>query len=436
MTSILDRLTDAMSAAASTVREEELRPLVAWPSRWRRLAGGRWRQPAWAAPIAAATAVLLVIGLAMAVTSGLFGTPRPAGPGPGPLPAAPHRFYLATDLASGKTVVRSTVTGKVVATVPVPSLELNGTPVSPAVAAAGNGTFYLAAFSRGRPGEQIYRFRLTGDGHVAGFTRVPGGSLRPWWAADSLAASPDGSLVAVGAYYYRDHHLHGNAYGPNRSDQLVVIHTATGAQSIWRGGTLTHGYKYFRLASLSWTADGHELAVLGEWCPVTSDPGGEGCPRGERLAQLRAIDPAGRSGSVLAGRLLLAQSPRFPYLAQALISPDGSVITAMVLHGQVVGNRQISGSFPEVLSVEQISVATGHQVGVLYQRRLGDTSEISGGMADPLTLIADASGRSLILNGGICNLHCTNEFNGWLRAGQLVPLPPAGFTHREAAEAW
>jgi hypothetical protein len=434
MTSILDRLTDAMSAAASTVREEELRPLAVPERRRYRPAGGRWRQPAWAAPVAAAAAVLLVIGLAVSVSNGLFGTRRPAGPAH--LPAAPHRFYLATDLGSGQTVVRSTATGKAVAVVPVPSLEVAGLPVSPALAAAGNGTFYLAAFERGSPGEQIYRFRLTAAGHVTGFARVPGGSLHPGWAADALAASPDGSLVAAGAYYYRDHQLNGQTYGPNRSDQLVVIHTATGAQSIWRGGSPARGYRYFRVASLSWTGDGRELAVLGQWCRVAPVPGGEGCPRWERQAQVRAIDPAGRGGSVLGGRLLLAQSPRIPYLAQALISPDGSVITAVVLRGRIVGNPQISGIFPEGLSVERISVAGGRQLSVLYRRRLGDTSSVSGPMADPLALIADATGRNLILNGGICNRHCTNEFNGWLHAGRLVPLPPGGFAHREAAEAW
>jgi hypothetical protein len=433
MTSILDRLTDAMSAAAGTVREEELRPLRAPERRRHRPAGGRWR-PAWAAPVAAAAAVMLVIGLAVSVSNGLFGTGRPAGPAH--LPAAPHRFYLATDIGSWKTVVRSTATGKAVAVVPVPSLETAGS-VSPALAAAGNGAFYLAAFERGVPGEQIYRFRLTAAGHVTGFTRIPGGSLRPGWAADALAASPGGSLVAVGAYYDRDHRAGDQTYGPERSDQLLVIHTATGAQSTWRGGSPARGYKYFRVASLSWTGDGRELAVLGEWCRAASVPGGEGCPRGERQAQLRAIDPAGHGGgSVLGGRLLLAQSPRIPYLAQALISPDGSVITVMVLHGRIVGNPQISGIFPQDLSVERISVATGRQLSVLYQRRLGDTSAVSGPMADPLTLIADATGRNLILNGGICNRHCTNEFNGWLHAGRLVPLRPAGFAHREAAEAW
>jgi hypothetical protein len=90
MTSILDRLSDAMSAAASTVREEELRPLGTPPRRRRQPGGGRWRRPAWAAPVAAAATVALIIGLAVLVSNGLSGTQRPAGPAH--LPAAPRQF--------------------------------------------------------------------------------------------------------------------------------------------------------------------------------------------------------------------------------------------------------------------------------------------------------------------------------------------------------
>ena len=158
MNTVLDRLTDAMSAAASTVRDEELRPLT-MPKR-------RWRQLPWVAPLAAAAAVVLVIGLAVSASNGLFGTHRFAGPAL--LPAAPHRFYLSTDLGTWKTVVRSTATGKVIAVVPVPSLAVEGETVSPALASAGNGTFYIAAFERGVRSEQIYRFRLTAAGHVDG----------------------------------------------------------------------------------------------------------------------------------------------------------------------------------------------------------------------------------------------------------------------------
>jgi hypothetical protein len=421
MNTVLDRLTDAMSAAASTVRDEELRPLT--------LPRRRWRQSPWAAPLAAAAAVVLVIGLAVSVSAGLFGTHRPGGVAI--VPPAPHRYYLATDLGTWKTTVRSTASGKVTAVVPVPSLEVAGS-VSPALASAGNGTFYIAAFRHGAPGEQIYRFRLTAAGHVTGFARVAGGVLRPGWAADALAASPDGSRVAVGAYYYTDH----GQYGPQRSDQLVVINAATGAQNIWRGGSPAPGYKFFRVASLSWTGGVRDLAVLGEWCKVASDPGGEGCPRWEREAQLRAIKAASPGGgTVLAGRLLLQQAPR-TYLAQALASPDGSVITAVVLRGKITGNPEISGIYPRNMSVERISTPSGRVLGVIYRRDLGDTSSVSGAMSDPLTLIADAAGRGVILDGGICNRHCSNEFNGWLHGGTLVPLRPAGFAHREAAEAW
>ena len=426
MTGVLGRLTDAMNAAAGTIREQELRPLTA-PPRPRR----RRRQPGWAAPAAAAAAIVLVVGLAVTVSHGLFGT-RHAG-GPDRLPAPPLPFYVTTDLSLAKVVVRSTATGKVVAVVPATPAANTGSTVAPALATGGNGTFYLAAFERGVREEQIYRFRLTAAGHVAGFARVPGGALRPGWAADSLAASANGSRIAAGAYYYPSH----VNPGPEQSDQVVVINTHTGAQRIWRGGSLAGEYKFFRVASLSWTGGLRELAVLGQWCrAVNPNPGGEGCPRGERRAQLRAINPAGPAGgNVVDGRLLLGQAPR-TYLAQALVSPDGSVITAMVLRGKILGNPQISGIFPANLSVEQVSAATGHPLGVIYRRYLGDTSSTSGPMSDPLTLIADAAGSHLILNGGICNLHCSNEFNGWLHGGRLVPLRPAGFAHREATEAW
>jgi hypothetical protein len=427
MTDVLDRLTDAMSAAAATVSEEDLRPLTT-PQHPRR----RWRRPAWAAPVAAAAAMVLVIGLAVAVSRGMSRTGQPGRLGS--LPAAPLPFYVTADLAITKIVVRSTATGKVVAVVPVTPVGNSGyATVAPALAAAGNGTFYVAAFERGVPQEQIYRFRLTAAGHVTGFARVPGGALRSGWAADSLAASAGGSRIAVGAYYYRSEATRGQ----EASDQVVVINTHTGTQRVWQGGSLAGGYKFFRVASLSWSGGVRELAVLGQWCrAVDQNPGGEGCPRSESQAQLRGINPASPGGgSVPDGRLLLQQAPR-TYLAQALVSPDGSIITAMVLRGRVVGNAQISGIFPANLSVEQVSAATRRPLAVIYRRYLGDTSSVSGPMSDPLTLTADPTGSYLILNGGICNMSCSNEFNGWLDRGRLVSLPPAGFAHREAAEAW
>ena len=309
-----------------------------------RQAGSRPRrrrhQPSWAAPAAAAAAMVLVIGLAVAVSHGLFGTRQPGGAGSGP--AAPLPFYVTTDVGITKIVVRSTATGKVVAVVPVTPGQNTGNLVAPAQATGENGTFYVAAFKRGVREEQIYRFRLTAAGHVTGFARVPGGALRAGWAADSLAASANGSRIAVGAYFYLTH----VTPGPEQSDQVLVINTHTGAQRTWRGGSLAGGYDFFRVGSLSWGGL-HQLAVLGQWCRwADPNPGSEDCPRWERQAQLRAINPAGPGGgSVLDGRLLLPQAPH-TYLAQALVSPDGSVITAMVLRGKIVGNPEISGGLP------------------------------------------------------------------------------------------
>ena len=90
MTSPEDRLRAALAAEASTVREETLRPLAvppagppaAAPAAARRAARG-W--PRFLAPIAAAAAVMLIVGVAVAIGR-TDGAPQPAR---GARPAAP-----------------------------------------------------------------------------------------------------------------------------------------------------------------------------------------------------------------------------------------------------------------------------------------------------------------------------------------------------------
>lgn len=407
MTRTLDRLTDAMTAAGDTVQDATLRPLIR-PERGRRL-------PRWVAPVAAAAAVALVIGSAAALSGRKPGPGRPAASAV----TAPHRYYVESALGD-VTVVRSTATGAVTATLPIPYRDAD----PPVVAAGPGGVFYVAAFVRGASGERIYRFRLTSTGHVSGFSPLPGGMLGAGQMADSMAASPGGSLLAFGL---------AGTYGNNPpADQLVVINTVTGAKTTWRGGVARPGFKWLKIASLSWTGDGRKLVVLGQWTRTNSEFYSEAVPVG-RVAEAREIDLSSGGGRVSAGRLLLRQSAQFPYIAQALISPDGSTITALVLKGGAVGSKQISGTYPEDMSVEQISVATGRRLSVLYRRHLGDTGEINGA-PDPLALSTDATGRNLMLTAGICNLRCTNGFNGWIRDGRLIPLRPTD--GRLASEAW
>jgi hypothetical protein len=418
MTRTEDRLADALAAAVSGLREDTLRPLTA-PAR-------RRRRPAWAAPVAAAASLLLVVGLGVAVAGRLAGTGDKSGPSA--TAAAPHRYYVEAGL-QGNVVVRSTATGAVTATVLDPQPNNSGQAV---VAATSNGTFFVAGDKHETGQEQIYRFRLTGSGKVSGFSPVPGGVLRPGQLADALAASPDGSQLAVGVSFYVVHPKSGKGYPPEPADQIFVFNTATGAKSVWRGGMRALG-SGFGVASLSWTGDGHELVVLGQWCRYTS-MSDETCTSGpgHRSAEVWALDPASGGGRLGSGHLLLRQSPRYPYIAQALVSPDGSTITAVVLTGPVIGSKAGGGQVPDDLSVRQISVTTGRQLGVLYSRRLGSTWEINNS-PDFLALIPDGAGQHWMIDGGLAS-HGYNGFNGWIDHGRLVPLAPRD--GRAAAEAW
>ena len=328
-------------------------------------------------------------------------------------------------------MVRSTATGKITATVPVPK-EAN-TGVDDILAAARGGVFFVAAAAPGTSGKRLYRFSLTRSGQVTGFATVPGGVLgNRNWTPDAMAASPDGSRVAVSyAYAYAGPGC--GSPGQRRCpaphpDYIDIIDAGTGTRSVWRGGTVPA----FSVASLSWTADGRQLVFLGQSCRHLQ-LNSEACAGGGRNAEVRALNPAAGGGRLDSSPVLLRQSARLPYLAQALISPDGSTITAVVLTGPVKGSRQISGTVPEDLSVRTISAATGRTLQVLYQRRLGNTDEFNIG-PDFLQLSQDSAGQHWMLNGGLCAGHCLDGFNGWLRNGGLVPLVP--LNGREVNQAW
>ena len=416
-----DRLTDALTAAARAIPEDTLRPLIAPPPRRPR--------SAWVAPLAAALGVVLVVGLAIALGTRLTGSGSSGGPagGPAPVPA----YYVVEGLQGGAPVVRSTATGKVTATVPVPrGANVN---VDDIFAAARGGVFFVAAAAPGTSGERLYRFSLTRSGQVTGFAAVPGGAFgNRYWTPDAMAASPDGSQVAVSfAFAYV-----GPSCGstgerpcpPARPDYIDIIDTGTGTRSVWRGGT----GPLFSVASLSWAADGRQLVYLGQLCRRLQ-LNSEACAHGGRTAEVRALIPAAGGGRLDSGPVLLRQSARYPYIAQAQITPDGTTITAVVLTGRMSSAHGLSDMVPPDLSVIQVSRATGQLLRVLYQRNLGRTTEINNG-PDFLQLSQDSAGQHWMLNGGLCAGPCTDGFNGWLRDGGLVPLVP--HNGRELNQAW
>ncbi len=126
----------------------------------------------------------------------------------------------------------------------------------------------------------------------------------------------------------------------------------------------------------------------------------EVCARGVRTAEVRALNPAAGGGRLDSGPVLLRQSARYPYIAQAEISPDGTTITAVVLSGRRYSAHGFADMTPEDLSVIQVSRSSGQPLRVLYQRNLGRTTDINTG-PDFLQLSQDGAGKHWMLNGGL-----------------------------------
>lgn len=418
------RLADALDAAARALREDTLRPLLV-PERPR-------RRPALVAPLAAAAALLLVVGVGVAVAK-LAAPGSPLGAVPGP-----PRYYVEADFVGGLPQVRSTATGAVTDTVRVPHVPSGFGPNM--VAAVGNGLFFAAVTQS--VGERIYRFRLTSGGRISGLAQVPGGTIGGnQFGIGAMAASPDGSRLAVGLNPTTGTSAGScSSSGPcsytnsGQNGQIDIINTANGARTVWQGGT---GNNFqFSVVSLSWVGNGNELAYLGEWCPQQGGSSVSSClpgaGTGGAKAQVWTLDPATGGGSLTSGRPLFRTSRTFPDLPQALISPDGSTITA----ASVTSSAGANGT-PTQLAVEQISVATGKQLRVLYRQDLGHAfgADNRQGYVALLTLKSDVTSRYWMVSGMFCGVtRCNGGLNGWIDRGRLVPLQPAAVS--VGSQAW
>jgi hypothetical protein len=423
MTRTEARLADALDAAARALREDRLRPLLV-PQRLR-------RRPGLAAPLAAAAALLLVVGVGLAVAR--YGSARPKISS-----STPPRYYVEADFVGGLLRVRSTPTGAVTDTVRVPHVPIGLGPYM--VAAGGNGLFFAAVMQS--VGERIYRFRLTAGGKVSDLAPVPGGAIGDSQSGiGAMAASPDGSRLAV-ALSPTSGTSEGScsSSGPcsytysGQNGYIDIIDTATGKRSTWQGG-IGHNF-LFTVANLSWFGNGNELAFLGEWCPQSGGSSVWSClpgtGTGGAKAQVRTLDPTTDGGTLTSGRLLFGTSAAFPDLPQALISPDGSAITA----ASVTSSAGANGTLRQLV-VEQISVATRKPLRVLYRqdvRQAFGTNNPQGYVA-LLTLKSDVAARYWMVSGMFCGAtQCSGGLNGWIDRGRLVPLQPPGLS--VDSEAW
>jgi hypothetical protein len=385
------------------------------------------RRAAFAATAIAGLAVAVGLGSALAAGSLRTGPAPAAG---GHQHAGPPRYYLAQDwngaTRSSVTAVRSTATGRITADLPSPAPGENCDGGNAGLAAADGETFFVVCtkekLSAQPPANQpgmfrkpgtirsietlIYRFRLTGAGHVTGYSLVSGGVLKGVWTFD-IAASPDGSLIAAEVAQPVPP---GRLYTNTIPEGIVVIDTRTGHRALWRTGPGTPGAASFALGTdLSFTSNDRQLVVLESLCPRTryqSD-----CS-GHADMQLRAYSPAAAGGSLAAGRVLLDQSalrPARTSLSDAFITQDGFAATAVLIRCPRHGTC--------TLSAVRMSVATGRVLRVLYQTRTGTAFQ---GVFERF-FSADPSGRYLILDAGAGRA----RLNGWIDHGKLTRLVPA-----------
>jgi hypothetical protein len=322
---------------------------------------------------------------------------------PGPLPAGVPRYYVQQSYGGGSgpaPVVRSTATGAVTDTVRSPWRHARITDI----AAASDQTFFMVCQGIAAnahavvTGSRIYRFRVSGSGRIGGYSLVRGGMLAGR-QANGLAAAANGSEVAVTTGPAA-------ATGIAGSAEVMVINTRTGAHAVWHNAPAVPGQMGFGVGDLSLTADGRELAFLG----IPRCIRGPCRPTGNG-EEVRAVSPAGQGGNLSNSRLLLRQSALVRlatgYIDGAVISPDGSSVT-------VVEMNTPAGSPDNIMSVIQVSAATGRQLSVRYRVDTGNGFSYQFFSSDP-------SGRHLLLDAG----PTSGTVNGWIDDGQLVQLTPA-----------
>ena len=282
MNTLEDRVRAAARAAADTVPADSV-PALWLPSA--SPAGSRrrsWLRSPWArrlGPLGAALAVVAV-AVAMVLVGRAVREPVPApeaglGP-PGPVTAGPPvssyvasgqvpRYYVAIESHGNPNfnpsyaVVRATVTGAALAT--IPASVTHGTVVA-LTAAADDRTFILDeqvfVATDGNANQffeprTFYLVRLDASGRPGTPTRlpmtVPGGEMMT-----GLALSPDGSKLAIAVEP-------DNVKDDPNLQQILVYTLATGAVRTWSGdGTIGFGPDDAR--SLSWAGDERTLAFF------------------------------------------------------------------------------------------------------------------------------------------------------------------------------
>jgi len=361
-------LTGALDAGAETVRADTLRPLME--------PGYRSKRPhSWLAPVAAAAAVALIIGLVVTIT-GHVRTHRLTPPVT-VAAATPPRYYAEINYpanppgALGVLTVRSVATGAVVARPVGPA----GVDPANVAAAPDDRTFYVAYSVNG--GIKIYSFSIAAHGTVTpmtaitgGFIDDPGGLLQ---LLPNFAVSPDGTNLEVVV----SKGLTQADVKRGWDDVLMVISLRTGAHRVWQGGLYRTGM-VLSISNVSWTGPA-TLDFVPSWCK-----GQEVCfPAAD--TQVRALNVTGDGGSLADSPVLLQRSPAYPDIV-AVVPGSGGTLRIMAASDMAAHTGDVT------ITIDQVSTDGGKVLRVLYRK--GNLPPIV--VPDVYRLGADPSGQYLI----------------------------------------
>lgn len=378
---------------------------------------------------AAAAAALVLgsgVGVAVAAQRAELGH-RPTGPATGHFRSVTvsgrgsvPRYYVVRSVIpiSGnaanreQTTVRATATGALRAHIrcPVSAPYVITWPVAP----ADNQNFFLVCQRATGPQSyakvlesRIFQFHVTSSGIVTRELPVRGGSLGGLLVR-SIAATPDGSEIAVIAY--PGHHppdLH------QTPPDVIVIDTRTGTHAIWHGAPPVSGQTVYWPQDISLTADGQSLVFLT--APQCFQAG---CTTGGSQ-QMRVINhPASGGGQLNSAAVLVRlDSVLRPYSAgvmDAVISPDGSTLTLAVM------GRPSAKQRPDSVSVVQVPASGQRRLSLVYRLPQGDSFTFFS---------ADPRGSRFLLGTGTPN----GPLDGRIDHGRLIPLRPDPDTVQDMA---
>jgi len=414
MNTLEDRLKAALTETAAEIAPDGVPPLrlPVRPGRW------AWaRSWAWlAAPVTAAAAVTGVTVLSVILAQqGAPGRPLQTRVGNGPAPVLPPRYaaiaYPSRDSLESKLVIRSTATGRTLATVAPPRpansfCALSGTPDGRTfVAQVCTVTAKKFSADSGGVGTmpgKFYKVTVGKRGKVTGLRPLP----IPLGGPDelqSLSVSPDGSKAAVAS-------VHFNRYARDPAIRLYSLATGQLLRSWTWAGKADIGGRLMSpgtgVSPVSWTADGRTIAFL-----LTL--------REDLPSQVRLLDTTAAGSSLRASRLVLSftgtrVAEAFPFLEgpDVIITPDGSRIVATTA-------TPISHPARTRLALSEFSAGTGAPIAVLNPLTVAGNDDFlrpplwSSPDGSTLITIGVPAGRSV---GRVLPL-------GVVTGGRFTPLP-------------